>query len=97
MNGIDKLRIELDQPKYELKTKMLESESSLSGIGKGVGTFRNYKPYNETMDVYELRTDDYNAFYGIAFEMKYDYTHNGIIKDIYIDQFKRKVYVSKVK
>lgn len=92
---LQQLRKDLNQPKYELKTVRVSKKGSLSGLGKGLGTFKNYNDYNETLDVYELTTDDYNSFYGTKGNFKYDYIM-GKVKDVYSDEFGRKVYVKKV-
>ena len=92
---LQQLRKDLNQPKHELKTVRVSKKGTLSGLGKGLGTFKNYNDYNETLDVYELTTDDYHAFNGTKGDFKYDYMM-AKVKDVYSDEFGRKVYVKKV-
>ena len=92
---LQQLRKDLNQPKHELKTIRVSKKGSLSGLGKGLATFKNYNNYNDTLDMYELTTNDYQAFNGIKGNFKYDYMM-GEVKDVYSDEFGRKVYVKKV-
>ena len=69
----------------------------MSGEGKGKAIFRNYKAYLDTVDIYELIANDWNALRGIKFNFKYDYWYKGKVKNIYKDEFNRIVKVKKIK
>ena len=86
----------MNYPKHEFKIIRIANKDNLSGKGKGIATFKNYRAYLDKIESFELIADDWNALRGIKFEFTYDYNYNGGVKKIYKDEFGRVVKVKKI-
>lgn len=81
-------------PKKEITIETIKIIGSLIADHKAVVHYRDYKGYKDSVDYIQL-SGNKNAWYGIKTDFLYDTLMNKV-KDVYTDEFGRKMEVLKI-